>query len=108
MPSFFTPSFTKAGEQYLNKKLKGNGHKIHKAKYGKRVVDVYVIKTNWAHESKVSYATKTKFIKKQIDKDVWLKRVDGVEWHFFKSAKTGKIGASKPILNYLKKNKIHK
>lgn len=97
------------GEKYLNDLLNGNGHKTYKTKYGKRVADVYVKKNNWIHESKVGYASKTKFIKKQVKKDAWLKKekvVKGVKWHFFKSAKTGKIGASKPLLQYLKENKI--
>lgn len=97
------------GEKYLNDLLNGNGHKTYKTKYGKRVADVYVKKNNWIHESKVGYASKTKFIKKQVKKDAWLKKekeVKGVKWHFFKSAKTGKIGASKPLLQYLKDNKI--
>lgn len=100
-----------AGEVYLNKLLKADGHKTYATTktLGKRVVDAYVKKDNWGHESKVGYASKTKFIEKQIKKDAWLVKedvLDGVKWHFFKSAKTGKVGASKPLRAYLKKNKI--
>lgn len=97
------------GEKFLNKLVKGNGHKTFDTTKGKRIVDVYVNKTKWAHESKVGYASKTKFIKKQVDKDVLLlkkKRVEGVKWHFFRSAKTGKVGASKPLLKYLNEKKV--
>lgn len=46
---------------------------------------------------------------KQVDKDVQLrkeKKVKKVKWHYFKSATTGRIGASKPLLKYLKDRKI--
>lgn len=98
-----------AAEKYLNDLLDGNGHKTFKTIEGKRVVDVYIEKTRWAHESKAGYASLTNTIKKQIDKDALLKKtrqVRGVKWHFFKSAKTGKIGASKPLIAYLNKKKI--
>lgn len=100
-----------AGEAYLNKLVNADGHKTFSTtkKLGKRVVDAYIEDTEWAHESKVGYASKTKFIVKQIKKDAWLLdrgELKGVKWHFFKSAKTGKVGASKPLREYLKKNKI--
>ncbi|GIP45167.1 hypothetical protein J45TS6_36260 [Paenibacillus sp. J45TS6] len=34
------------------------------------------------------------------------KRVKRVVWHFFRSTITGKIGGSKPLLKYLRENKI--
>lgn len=48
-------------------------------------------------------------ISMQIEKDAWLlkeKRVKKVVWHFFRSDITGKVGASKPLLELLEKNGI--
>ncbi|MGG0091288.1 hypothetical protein [Bacillus altitudinis] len=108
------------GEKYLNKIVNGIGHKTfdkvrvydHKKKkwvQERRIVDAYNPKTDTAHESKVGYANLSNFIRKQIDKDVQLRktnRVKNLKWHFFKSESTGRIGASKPLLKYLKDKKI--
>lgn len=109
-----------AGEKFLNDYVGGVGHKVYKNvrvydhKKGKwvkekRIVDAYVPKTRVAHESKVGYTSLSNFVRKQIDKDAALRKagqVDGVKWHFFKSAKTGKIGATKNLREYLKKKKV--
>lgn len=109
-----------AGEKFLNDYVGGIGHKVYKNvrvydhKKGKwvkekRIVDAYVPKTRVAHESKVGYTSLSNFVRKQIDKDAALRKagqVDGVKWHFFKSAKTGKIGATKNLREYLKKKKV--
>ncbi|PRS29950.1 hypothetical protein [Bacillus pumilus] len=109
-----------AGEKFLNDYVGGVGHKVYKNvrvydhKKGKwvkekRIVDAYVPSTRVAHESKVGYTSLSNFVRKQIDKDVALRKagqVDGVKWHFFKSAKTGKIGATKNLREYLKKKKV--
>ncbi|MFP3418485.1 hypothetical protein R0K30_00015 [Bacillus sp. SIMBA_154] len=108
------------GEKYLNAHVNGNGHKTFKnvkvydrkkKKYvfEKRIIDAYVSKKGVAHESKVGYTSLSNFVRKQIDKDARLRsegRVKGVKWHFFKSAKTGKIGITKNLKEYLKKKKI--
>ncbi|MEH7798960.1 hypothetical protein V7309_18940, partial [Bacillus safensis] len=55
------------------------------------------------------YTSLSNFVRKQIDKDARLRsegRVKGVKWHFFKSAKTGKIGITKNLKEYLEKKKI--
>ncbi|MGG4236970.1 hypothetical protein ABEW02_08790 [Bacillus safensis] len=108
------------GEKYLNAHVNGNGHKTFKnvkvydkkkKKYvfEKRIIDAYVSKKGVAHESKVGYTSLSNFVRKQIDKDARLRsegRVKGVKWHFFKSAKTGKIGITKNLKEYLEKKKI--
>ncbi|MGN7326549.1 hypothetical protein [Bacillus pumilus] len=97
------------GEKFLNDLVGGSGHKTYNTSKGKRVVDAYVKRNNSIHESKVGYAPKSSFIKKQVDKDYELRKrgiVKSVKWHFFKSASTGRIGPSKPLLKYLKDKKI--
>jgi len=62
-----------------------------------------------AHESKVGYTSLTKKVKNQILKDKHLintRRIDGAHWHFYKSQTTGKGGASKPLLAFLRENGI--
>lgn len=84
------------------KKAYGGGHKTFNTSEGKRVVDVF--SNGIAHESKVGYASKTKFIQKQIRKDVELVQsgeIEAAHWHFYRSPTTGKIGASKPLLKFL-------
>ena len=91
----------KSGEKAL-KKAYGGGHHTFNTSAGKRVVDVFA--NGIAHESKVGYASKTKFIQKQIEKDVELVRtgkIKAAHWHFYRSPTTGKIGASKPLLKLL-------
>ncbi|MHC9079957.1 hypothetical protein [Bacillus safensis] len=112
-----------AGEKHLNALVGGSGHKTFKDvkvydhkkkawKKEKRVADAYVKGGKGGsaiHESKVGYTNLSNFVRKQVDKDVRLrkeKRVKKVKWHFFKSATTGRIGASKPLLQYLKDHKI--
>jgi hypothetical protein len=59
-----------------------------------------------AHEAKVGYTCLSKRIRIQIEKDAWLlkaNQVDAVVWHFYRSDMTGKVGASKPLLELLKK-----
>lgn len=112
-----------AGEKHLNALVGGSGHKTFKDvkvydhkkktwKKEKRVADAYVKGGKGGsaiHESKVGYTNLSNFVRKQVDKDVQLrkeKKVKKVKWHFFKSATTGRIGASKPLLKYLKDRKI--
>lgn len=74
---------------------------------GGRYIDQFA--GNVAHEAKVGYTCLSKRIRIQIEKDAWLlkqRRVKGVVWHFFRSDITGKVGASKPLLELLKKNGI--
>ncbi len=62
-----------------------------------------------ANESKVGYTKLGDFQAKQIAKDAWLinnGKVDGVTWHFFRSAETGQIGASPELLQALEQNGI--
>ena len=62
-----------------------------------------------AHEAKVGYTTLTSTVKTQILKDAELirtRQIKGAVWHFYRSPKTGKIGLSKPLKNFLKENGI--
>ncbi|WHX46112.1 hypothetical protein [Bacillus pumilus] len=109
-----------AGEKFLNSYVGGFGHRTYhnirvfdhkKGKWvkEKRIVDAYVPNVNAVHESKVGYTSLSNFVRKQVDKDAALRSaglVRGVKWHFFKSEKTGKIGATKNLRDYLKQKKI--
>lgn len=98
----------KIGENYL-KSLGGVSQKYFETTVGQggRFVDQFV--NGVAYESKVGYTTLTKHVQMQIAKDVELlanKVETGVEkvvWTFFESPVTGKAGASKPLLDALKK-----
>ncbi|MGO1059171.1 DNRLRE domain-containing protein [Planococcus sp. FY231025] len=95
------------GEKYLSKLVGGSTQTSFNTTYGKRIVDSYANKI--AHESKVGYTSLTSFIKKQVLKDAELKKlgkINGAHWHFFRSGKTGKIGPSQPLLDFLKKHGI--
>ncbi|MGR6125980.1 hypothetical protein [Paenibacillus sp. SER-28] len=68
-----------------------------------------VMKNGIAHESKVGYTSLTSFVSKQIQKDAELIRtgdIEGAVWHFYKSGITGKVGATKPLLDMLDANGI--
>jgi RHS repeat-associated protein len=96
----------KVGEDAL-KTLGGKPQQYFKTSSGGRYVDQLV--DDIAHESKVGYTTLTKGIREQIAKDAELiknKDVKGAVWHFFESPKTGQGGASKPLMEELKKNGI--
>ena len=92
----------KIGERAL-KLLGGTSQKGFSTTTGWRFIDQFV--KGAAFESKVGYTTLTKSIARQITKDVELinrGRINSSTWHFFKSPVTGKIGASKPLLEALK------
>jgi RHS repeat-associated protein len=96
----------KFGERIL-KILGGESQVGFETSTGWRYIDQLV--NGVAHESKVGYKTLTKSIVRQIAKDVELitnKSIKSSTWHFFKSPITGKIGASKPLLEALKKSGI--
>jgi hypothetical protein len=72
---------------------------------------VDVLENGIAHESKVGYTPFSDFVQKQIAKDAWLLKnnrteVQGIVWHFFRSAETGKIGADPEVLKALERNGI--
>lgn len=78
-------------------------HAYRQTSLGKRFVDV-LSPDNIAHESKVGYTTLTKFVEKQILKDAELvksKEFSGAVWHFFRSAVTGQIGPSQPLVDLI-------
>ncbi|MFD1460350.1 RHS repeat-associated core domain-containing protein [Paenibacillus farraposensis] len=98
----------KAGEQFLAKSLGSKQTQVFfNTSLGRRYIDV--MKDGIAHESKVGYTSLTSFVKKQIQKDAELIRtgdIEGAVWHFYKSGITGKVGATKPLLDMLDANGI--
>ncbi|MEK4671553.1 DNRLRE domain-containing protein [Niallia sp. FSL R7-0271] len=111
---YIYPSFStgKDGEDYIHMIFGGDPHKYFWTEVdggGGRIIDVYANKV--AHEVKVGYATKSSRHKLQVRKDAWLlknekKKVVYAYWHFLRSKKTGKCGASEPLRNYLKSKGI--
>ncbi|MCM3068244.1 DNRLRE domain-containing protein [Priestia flexa] len=101
-----------AGENFIRSITGGKSKRFQTTKsLGDRIVDSYVAGTKTAHEAKVGRASKTAFIKKQIQKDVWLRKnkpnsVRYIVWHFMRSAKTGKKGPTGPLRAYLNSNRI--
>ena len=94
------------GETAL-KELGGESQVFFRTSQGGRYIDQLV--EGMAHESKVGYTTLTQSVKTQIAKDAELtagKEIKGAVWHFFKSPKTGLVGASKPLLDELKRKGI--
>ena len=97
----------KEGEEYLAKLVGGKPQAYFKTSHGGRYIDQ--LAGDIAYESKVGYTTLTSFVKKQILKDAELIEqgaIKGAKWNFFKSDVTGKMGASKPLLDFLKQNGI--
>ena len=80
---------------------------------GRRDVDGFKYDPEFGNivaESKTGYASNTKFIQRQAAKDLYLLDqgiVKRVEWHFYKSPVTGKIGPSLPLLQRLSTKGIH-
>ena len=93
----------KAGEKYLAKLVGGESQVYFKTSLGGRYIDQ--LSDGIAYESKVGYTSLTDFVKKQILKDAELIKtgqINGADWNFFRSAITGKIGASKQLLAFLR------
>ncbi len=91
----------KEGEKYLTKIFGGESQVYFKTSLGGRYKDQ--LADDIAYESKVGYTSLTKFTKKQILKDAELIEqgiIKGANWNFFKSDVTGKVGASKPLLEF--------
>ena len=98
------------GERYMRNLYGASSYTFKNVKYvvdgitksANRIIDGLV--NGVAHESKVGYMSLTKFIKEEALKDyALLKRGDITEsvWHFYRSAKTGKIGPSGPLKSFL-------
>lgn len=71
---------------------------------GGRYVDQ--LSKNIAYEAKVGYTCLSQRIKMQILKDAYLKNsgaVDDAAWVFYRSDITGRVGASKQLLDFLEK-----
>lgn len=97
----------KLGEEAL-KKLGGTSQFYMETSLGVRFIDQLVDGVA-AHESKVGYASLTKFVRSQIAKDAELLgsgMLESSTWHFFRSPITGKVGPSGPLMKELHKNGI--
>ncbi|HJV15999.1 MAG TPA: hypothetical protein VJ546_01195 [Bacillales bacterium] len=97
----------KAGEKYLANLVGGKSQVYFKTSSGGRYIDQ--LANGIAYESKVGYTSLTSRVRTQILKDAELIKkgqINGAEWNFFRSADTGKIGASKQLLQFLKQNGI--
>jgi RHS repeat-associated protein len=97
----------KAGEKYLANLVGGKSQVYFKTSSGGRYIDQ--LANGIAFESKDGYTSLTSRVKTQILKDAELIKkgqINGAEWNFFRSADTGKIGASKQLLQFLEQNGI--
>jgi len=95
------------GENELANLFGGKSQQSFDTSLGKRYIDQF--SNGIAHESKVGYTSLTQFVRNQVLKDVELianGQIDESHWHFFRSGITGKIGASKPLLDFLTQNGI--
>ncbi|MFJ2356519.1 hypothetical protein [Frigoribacterium sp. NPDC087798] len=71
------------------------GYRFHDAAVGDGINRIL-------YESRVGYVSGW-FASRQIARDSTLvENVGGIEWHFFASARTGKIGMSQPTLDMMK------
>jgi RHS repeat-associated protein len=71
----------------------------------KRVIDLFDETNKIAYEAKIGYKGASKFIKKQFSKDLELLdegQLEEVVWIFYESPKSGKSGASGPLLEMFK------
>lgn len=72
-----------------------------------RIFDVVV--DNVAHESKVGFNSLTPEVRAQINSDAYLIKtgeIKGAHWHFYPSAHTNQLGATKPLLDLLEEKGI--
>lgn len=72
-----------------------------------RVFDALV--DDVAHESKVGFNSLTSSVRSQINSDAYLVKtgaIKGAHWHFYPSAHTSQLGATKPLLNLLEEKGI--
>lgn len=72
-----------------------------------RVFDAVV--DDVAHESKVGFNSLTSSVRAQINSDAYLMEagvIDSAHWHFYPSAHTSQLGASKPVLDLLEEKGI--
>lgn len=97
----------KDGERYLAELVGGDSQVYFKTSQGGRYIDQ--LSDGIAYESKVGYTSLTEFVRKQVLKDAELIKtgqINGAQWNFFTSDVTGKIGASKQLLEFLEQNGI--
>jgi len=84
--------------------ISGKSQQFFRTPFGVRFVDQFS-SLGVAMEARVGYQTLTNAIKTQIIKDAYLLQnnsiVKAVEWHFFRSPVTGKIGPSGPLYDFL-------
>lgn len=76
----------------------------------KRIVDAYNPSTKTIAESKYGYASLSKFIETEVERDAFLlknNQVKVVEWHFYVSKATGLGGPSEALKEKLIENRIN-
>lgn len=105
-----------AGENYLRQltggtKVRFNDVDIAIGEYrGKTAMrEIDALAESIAHEGKVGFVGYSKDVQWQILKDAALireGRIDGAQWHFFRSEVTGEIGADPRILRLLDRKGI--
>ncbi len=91
------------GEMMLKKIVGGESQVNRNTTLGLRRID-QLVSDQFAREAKTGYTYLTQSIKVQIQKDVELLRTGAIEkctWHFFRSPETGRVGASKQLLQAL-------
>ncbi len=96
-------------EAYLGTVVGGTPQVGVKTSLGPRIIDR--VSGTVGHEVKVGYKKWSSQLLEQIRKDaeIWRNRLEGVtsyEWHFFRSANTGKVGADSRVLAELRKEGI--
>ena len=85
----------------------GESQKYLTTSLGRRFVDQFA--DDIAHEAKIGAARASAFVKRQIAKDVELRKagdVKQIRWHFYRSPVSGTIGPSKDLRALLEANKI--
>ncbi len=89
------------------KSVSSSSKRTFSTPYGNRIADAFGKSKKVIAECKYGYQGKSSFILKEIKKDAWLlknqKGIKSVEWHFYRSAQTGKGGPSAPLLKELVK-----
>ena len=106
-------SWQKAEEslrESIGDKLVGRKPRTFDTSPHKRIVDAYNPSTQTIAESKYGYASLSKFIESEVERDAFLLKngqVKVVEWHFYVSKATGVGGPSEALKKKLIENRIN-
>ncbi|UNZ49880.1 hemagglutinin repeat-containing protein [Agrobacterium tumefaciens] len=102
MSEMSRPGWTGSIGETALKQMFGGLPKSFNTTSGWRHVDNFV--DDIAREAKTGFVSYSGFVEKQIEKDALLLaqgNAKGVEWHFFRSPATGKVGADPRVLDLL-------